>query len=255
MTDGEATVQLRQIQPGTLVSLADAVAASLRDGVLSGRLKPGERILQDRIAADLGVSRQPVREALSRLQVEGLVTELNNGRVIVRQYTHEYICENYLLRRVLESEAVRIAAVTMSDDEINELGRVNVMLKDATGAREPNMILELNDRFHRLIRVSAKHRTLEAFINSLWLGLTIATPLSIPGRAERSIEEHDLVISALRVRDRQAAAWAMADHIDSACREFLEASGLPPSPGLARDDLEHPHQSSATTHSLASETL
>jgi DNA-binding GntR family transcriptional regulator len=235
VTDGEAAVQLRQIQPGTLVSLADAVAASLRDGILSGRLKPGERILQDRIAADLGVSRQPVREALNRLQMEGLVTELNNGRVIVREYTHEDICENYLLRRVLESEAVRIAAVTMSDDEISELASINEMLKEATGAREPNTILELNDRFHRLIRVSTRHRTLEAFINSLWLGVTIATPLSIPGRAERSIEEHDLIISALGMRDGQAAARAMADHIDAACREFLEASGLPPSPGLARE--------------------
>jgi DNA-binding GntR family transcriptional regulator len=213
--------------------LVDAVAESLRDAILSGRLKPGERILQDRVAADLAVSRQPVREAISRLQVEGLVTELNNGRVIVREYTHADICENYLLRRVLESEAVRIAAHTMTDEEIDQLASLNETLKDATRLRNPNTILELNDQFHRLIRVVTKLRTLETFINSLWLGLTIATPLSIPGRAERSVEEHDRIVRALRARDPQAASLAMADHIDSACQEFLVASDLPPSPALA----------------------
>lgn len=255
MADGDVTFQLRQIHPGALVSLADAVVDSLREAILSRRLKSGERILQDRIAAQLGVSRQPVRDALNRLQVEGLVTELNSGRVIVREYSHEDICENYLLRTVLESEAVRIAAITMTDGEINELARVNQTLMDATRDREANTILETNARFHRLIRVCTKHRTLETFINSLWVGLTIATPLSIPGRAERSIEEHDLIVRGLRARDPQAASRAMADHIDSARREFLLASGMPPSPSLDTKDLCGSRQSSAATYSPAPDTL
>jgi DNA-binding GntR family transcriptional regulator len=243
--------QLGQIQPGRLVSLADAVAESLREAILSGQLKGGEPLLQDRIAADLGVSRQPVREAVKRLQAEGLVTELNNRRIIVREYTHADICENYLLRRLLESEAVRIAAVTMTDDDIDELAQVNDTLRAATRARDANTILALNDRFHRLVRVSTKLQTLEAIINSLWQGLTIATPLSIPGRAERSIEEHDLIVRALRARDSQAASRAMADHIDAACHEFLVSSGLAPTPALAASDLAASRQS----HSMAPETL
>jgi DNA-binding GntR family transcriptional regulator len=143
----------------------------------------------------------------------------------------------------------------MTDDEINELAKVNEALRGATRSRDANTILELNDRFHRLVRVSTKHRTLEAFINSLWQGLTIATPLSIPGRAERSIEEHDLIVGALRVRDSKAASRAMADHIDAACHEFLLASGLPPSPALATHDFAASGQSVPASYSLAPETL
>jgi DNA-binding GntR family transcriptional regulator len=239
-TDGDRH-QLGPILPQMLVSLADAVTESLREAILSGRLKAGERILQERVATDLGVSRQPVREAVNRLHAEGLVTELNNGRIIVRVYTPADICENYLLRRVLESEAARIAATTMTDNEINELANVNEALKAATAAREPNKILEFNDRFHRLIRVSTKHGTLEAFINSLWQGLAIATPLSIPGRAEHSIVEHDLITRALKARDPEAAARAMAEHIDSACQDFLRQNGLPltTAPVAAESDESH----------------
>jgi DNA-binding GntR family transcriptional regulator len=227
------TSQLRQIQAGMLTNLADVVAESLRAAILSGQLKSGERILQDSVSADLGVSRQPVRDALHRLHAEGLVTELPNGRVIVREYSHDDICENYLLRRILESQAARIATVTMSDDEISELELVNQSLTRATADRNSNTILNMNDRFHHLIRTGARHRTLDSFISSLWAGYTIATPLSVPGRAERSITEHEAIVSALRARDPQAAADAMTDHIDAACRDFLRSSGQPPSPALA----------------------
>jgi DNA-binding GntR family transcriptional regulator len=225
--------QLRQIRPGVLVNLADAVAESLRAAILSGQLKSGERILQESVSADLGVSRQPVRDALHRLHAEGLVTELPNGRVIVREYTHEDICENYLVRRVLESEAARIAAVMMTDAEIDELQSVNQSFRNAAHEHDSSTVLnQLNDRFHRLIRVAARHPMLEGFISSLWAGLTIATPLSIPGRAERSIVQHEEIVAALRTRDPQAAQRAMVNHIDSACREFLRSSGVPPSPVL-----------------------
>lgn len=233
MAKSEAASQLRQIQAGMLTNLADVVAESLRTAILSGQLKPGERILQESVSAELGVSRQPVRDALHRLHAEGLVTELPNGRVIVREYSHHDICENYLLRRILESQAVRIAAVTMSDDEISELEFVNHSLRRATEDRNSNTILTMNDRFHYLIRTGARHPTLEGFISSLWAGKTIATPLSIPGRAERSTTEHQAIVNALRSRDPQAAADAMTDHIDAACREFLRSSGQPPSPALA----------------------
>jgi DNA-binding GntR family transcriptional regulator len=247
MSKAGTALQLRQIEPGTLVSLSDAVAGSLRSAILSGEMKSGDRILQDRVAADLGVSRQPVRDALNRLEVEGLVTELTNGRVVVREYSTEDVCENYLLRRVLEREAVRIAASTMTDDEIDELAKVNEALRAATGGSEENTVLELNDRFHRLIRVCTKHRTLEGIIDSLWVGLTIATPLSIPGRAERSIKEHDRIVVALRARDPHAASQAMADHIDAACHEYLQSSGLSPSASLAL----HASDASSSTQDAA----
>lgn len=221
----EFPTSLGQIQPGVVVSLADAVASSLREAILSGKLKAGERILQDRLAADLGVSRQPVRDAIKRLQAEGLVTELRNRRLVVREYTRRDILENYLLRRLLEAEAAKIAARTISERDLSELVTLNRELQRATSLSEANRILELNQSFHRLLRYATGLPALVSTIDALWLGITIATPLSVPGRAQHSIEEHDDIIDAIRRRDSHGAEEAMSRHIDGACRDFLMTSG------------------------------
>jgi DNA-binding GntR family transcriptional regulator len=229
VSESSEATQMARIMPETVVSLADAVAGSIRDAILSRRLKAGERIFQDRVAEELGVSRQPVREALKRLQAEGLVRELGNRRVIVREYSHSDVSENYLLRRTLESEATRIAATALTDTALDDLAAVNANLDRVARTGDTTGILDLNERFHRLIWRSTELPTLQGFIESLWMGLTIATPLSIPGRMLRSVEEHEAILRALRARDPERAAQAMAQHIEEAAHEFLASHKTAPS--------------------------
>jgi DNA-binding GntR family transcriptional regulator len=214
------------------LNLSDAVAQSLREAMLSGELHPGERLLQDQLAAELGVSRAPVRDAMQRLQTEGLLIEQANGGIVVREFTHEDLCENYLLRGVLEGEVTRIASLTMTDAAIDELESVNVELRRAALADKPRLVLDLNDQFHFLIRESAGERTLNEFISTLWTRMAIKTRVLMPGRAAHSPVEHAAIIATLRSRAPAEAFEAAQAHVETACREYLDTTGLSATPAL-----------------------
>lgn len=196
----------------------DVVAATLREAILAGRFQPGERLVQDQLAAALRVSRQPVREALSRLESEGLVTQLPQRRAVVREYSESDIRENYLLREVLESEAVRIAADRITAAELEELAALNEAMSRAA---DPSSTVEINASFHRGLHSAARMPNLVRLIDQLWMGFTVFTPLFIPGRVAHSVREHAKVVRALRERDGARAAAAMREHIERASREYF----------------------------------
>ncbi len=213
---------LGPISPGAVSSLVDAVTESIREAILAGRLAGGHHILPEQIASEMGVSRQPVREALKQLRTEGLILQLPNRRLIVREYTDNDIRENYLLRRILEGEAARIAAAMMTADQLDELEAVNEELaREIEKDHEPTRILQLNYRFHFLIRAAISYPMMRSFIDSLWMGITIATPLYVPGRAERSVTEHATIVRAMKDRDPEGAAAAMLLHITGAAKEYF----------------------------------
>jgi len=210
--------RLLPVRAKDIVSVTTLVTESLRSAILEGRLVPGERLLQDELAAGLGVSRQPVREALRQLQNEGLVTTSNNGMAI-RIFTEEDIGENYRLREMLEGEAAFLAAKTINADLVASLELLNDQLRSEF---RPSEILRLNRQFHKIIRTAANSPKLDKFIDELWLGITVATPLTIPGRTTRATREHAAIVKALATRDPTAAREAVRLHISNAAKEYFE---------------------------------
>jgi len=221
MAEEGGVLNLKSITPLGVSSLANVVIDSLRAAIVSGQLAGGQPILPDEIARQSGVSRQPVREALKHLMAEGFITQLPNRRIVVRKYSERDIRENYLLRSLLEGEAASIAATVLSNDSIEELAFINGALKQRIPQSEPTRVLTLNQEFHRIIRSRIQHPTLERLIDLQWLGLTIATPLTIEGRLDRSVSEHDAVIEAIRDHDSHRAKDAMVRHIESAKEEYF----------------------------------
>jgi DNA-binding GntR family transcriptional regulator len=224
--DEDKSAGLQEISASALTSVADLVTDRLRLAILEGRLRPGERILQEQVARRLGISRQPVREALQVLKNEGLVTELLGRGTMVRIFTSDDIRENYHLRRVLEGEACRVAAQYVTEVRLDELRRTNSQIQTAAKAGHSSEILRANYEFHRLIREWTRMPTLVRIITELWSGITIATPLSVPGRVDRSISEHEDIIRAFESGDGEAAAASMRKHIEAAeddCLRILEA--------------------------------
>jgi len=210
----------QKILPPMLVSTADAVTESLREAILRGQFRPGERLLQERLAEDFGVSRQPVREALGRLETEGLVTSLLSGGCAVSEFSQEHVRENYRLRFLLEAEAASEAAVRMTTDEVDELSTVNARLGRAYESGDFSKVLELNRRFHGAIWLSSALPTLTSILDTLWATIAVAAPLLVPGRARQSVVEHDRIIRALQGRDARRAAELMGAHIRAAQADF-----------------------------------
>ena len=215
---------LPQLVPERMPAVTDLAAKAIREAILAGRFRAGQRLVQADVAQMLGVSRQPVREAFRHLESEGLVVPDARGGVVVREYTAGEIAENYHLRTVLEAEAAALAAQEATYSDFEELSNLNDDIRAAVSRSDLDTVVAANFEFHERIRQSCNLALLKQLIDMLWVGYSVITPLFVPGRAARSVIEHDKVITALRQRDSQEAGSAMRQHIQAGFADYQNQS-------------------------------
>jgi len=194
----------------------------LLEEIRTGSLRPGARLTETELAKRLNVSRTPVREAIRKLEADGLVEHVARVGAVVRTLDYAEIIELYEMRAVLESTAARMAAHAATKIEIEELEEINTEMADAI--EDSDRIYELNRQFHLLLLGAAKNRFLIKSMATLQKTLMIlgATTLSETARASSAIEEHRAVLVALRDRDALAAESSMRAHIEAAHRTRLQ---------------------------------
>ncbi len=199
-------------------SAAERAHAELRRRILDGRLSPGRRLKEADLAADLGLSRTPVREALSRLTVEGLLDFRANVGATVAVWSEQQIELMFRIRSLVEPFAAEIAAPQVTDAEVDELRRLCAVMEEAA-RRETQADLarlaEANGRLHRLIIDATRS---DQLIKLAMLALDAPLSLRIFGRytpaeIERSMRHHREIVDALSHRDPAWAASAMRTHI------------------------------------------
>jgi DNA-binding GntR family transcriptional regulator len=200
-------------------SLGDVTYAALRRAALEGRLGDGP-LVQSKVAAMLGTSRAPVRDALRRLEAECLLTCDSRGRYYVKRFDSQELSEVYSLRALLEPHAAAMAVERMDDADVERIRRYEQEAADA--ADDPNVYIELNRRFHfEIYRLSGSAR-LRRFIDSLWSGIPPVTPLSVPSQMERSVRQHKEIVDALARRDKEAVRKALSMHVVDAAVALFE---------------------------------
>lgn len=215
-----------------IASVSDVVVRTVRDAILHGRLQAGDRLQQDKLAQQLRVSRQPVREALRRLQSEGLVVQLPQRWMAVRDFSPHEILEHSRIRLILEPEAARIAAEHIQPSEIEALKSINRAMARLISAGQLSKVAALNAEFHHRIYEAARMPTLTRLIEQLWVNRAVLTPPFIPGgRGRRTIDEHAAVVRALERGSARGAAKAMRDHIARAANEYARRQGAAAAPG------------------------
>lgn len=195
--------------------------ARLLDDIQNGTLPPGSRLTETDIAARFEISRTPVREAIRKLEADGLVSHKPRAGAVVRQLTYPEIMELYEMRYVLEGTAARLAARSASSVEIEELASINAdMAQDPEDGRR---MFDLNRQFHTTLIAAARNRFLVKSVRSIDITMRILGPSTLQetARAREAIEEHDQVIAALRNRDESTAETAMRAHMESAQRTRL----------------------------------
>jgi DNA-binding GntR family transcriptional regulator len=193
-------------------SRADFVYDTLRGWIHSRKFKVGERVREEAVARALGVSRTPVREALSRLQTRGLL-QVSAGGLIVVELTPQQTMELYALREVLEGAAARSAAQHASPNEIAALYQLNAEFGEALG--EPERQATINKEFHQTIYDAARNRYLMRTLEDLHdtLMLLPSTTFTVAGRAEKAVPEHHRMIEAIERRDADEAEREAREHI------------------------------------------
>lgn len=182
--------------------------------IRSGDLAPGARLRETELAARLGISRTPVREAIRQLEADGLVIHAPRQGAVIRALDYAEVMELYEMRAVLEGTAARMAARAASDLELGELEALNAELSAAPDAATA---YELNRQFHLTLLDAAKNRFLVKSMNALQKTLLILGPttLAAPDRAAAAVAEHARLLAALRARDEARAEAEMRAHIEA----------------------------------------
>lgn len=189
--------------------------------IRDGQIAPGTRLREEELARNMGVSRTPVREALSRMQSYGLIA-LRDGGLSVVELDRPQIMELYGMRAVLEGSAAGFAAENASSSDLVGLRHV-ANLFDKLGD-EPADYARMNTVFHRAISEAAHNRYQIRMIEELndYLALLPRTTFEVPGRAELAKAEHRRILDAIEKRDPEAAEKAARDHISAALQARLE---------------------------------
>lgn len=208
-------------------SAADYSYAVLRNEILEGRFAPGRRMREIELSEWLGVSRTPLRQALSRLEVEGLLVMTVRTGLMVASLDEEAMEELYDMREMLEGAAASLAARHASPREVATL-RQMVAAEEAL-PRDPETRAQHNLAFHRLIYTAAHNRFLMKSLDALHDAIALLGPttLAAPGRPEEAQREHARIADAIAAHDAvQAEAEARA-HVRTALtiRERMRAPG------------------------------
>jgi DNA-binding GntR family transcriptional regulator len=191
----------------------EAAYRYIRSAIQGGQFKPGERLREIELAKQIGLSRTPIREALSRLQTDGLVANDATRGVVVAELDYSMVTELYFMREVLEGTAARLVAQHASDVEISILDDLCEQYEAALG--DEAALTASNRRFHDTLYRCSHNRYLLNMVTVLHDALSLlgATTLSHPERAEETLREHRAVVTAIRARDADAAEQALRSHI------------------------------------------
>lgn len=198
-------------------SASDAYEALLA-AIEGGALEAGARLREVELAQRFGISRTPVREALKRLESQGLVAHEPHHGAVVATLDYGQTAELYLMREVLEGTAARLAAIHATETEI---GLLQEMLEqDASLIDRPRQLAHSNRLFHLQVRNAARNRFLVVMLENLRLSLALlaGTTLVMPGRGAASVAEHGRIVACIAAGDPDGAEAAARAHIRAAFR-------------------------------------
>jgi len=193
---------------------------AIRTMILSRKLGAGEIVSEDRIAADLEVSRTPVREALLRLQSDGLMAKEMNQPFRVRLVSNREYFQTMRLRELLEGEAIAVATGKISAEALDDVERDMLALKE-NPAVPAEIHWAADEKLHDLIADASGNDVMAGMIRSLRITTRIFELSGLPSRFRPDTEEHLIIIAALRSGDPEAARASIRAHIRSLTNDVL----------------------------------
>ena len=206
-----------QIQMNEFLPLRDVVFNTLRQAILTGDLKPGERLMEIHLANKLGVSRTPIREAIRKLELEGLVTMIPRRGAEVAQITEKSMNDVLEVRRAMDALCVELACDRISEEELAELKGACDAFAEAVKGGDIKVIAKADVALHDIIVQATGNRRLVQLINNLseQMYRYRFEYLKDASRHQNLIEEHRMIYEGIVKRDREAASQAAKLHIDN----------------------------------------
>ncbi|MFC4944556.1 GntR family transcriptional regulator [Pseudonocardia sp. GCM10023141] len=198
------------------VPLRDQVLEELRDRIITGRYAPGERLTEERLAQDFGVSRNPVREALRTAEAEGFVRMQPRRGVLVARPDASTIRDLFAIRGRLEPLAARLAAERATAEDVTALHSLLDAARAATDRGELDRVAVLNSRLHQKVIDIGGNVWLSAITTSLYRHVQWVFTLTVSHRAPHSWTEHVRLVEAIAAHDPDTAEVLAAAHVEAA---------------------------------------
>lgn len=197
--------------------LRDVVFNTLRQSILTGELKPGERLMEIHLADKLGVSRTPIREAIRMLELEGLVTMIPRRGAEVAQITEKNLREVLEVRGALDALAVELACERITQEELEQLKKACDYFEEETKKGSANQVAQADVALHDIILKASRNEKLVQMIGNFSQQMYRYRLEYVKDEAhyERLILEHQRIYEAIRDRDKERGAEAIRTHIDN----------------------------------------
>lgn len=205
-------------------SLCDAVFKKLKKEILNGTLRPGERLQQTELAKRFGISRMPVRDALKKLESEGLVTVFPERGAEVSMLDLAGLQEACRIAEVLEVLAGGLAIRNVTEKDVEGLGRVIEEMERALSEGDLATWFELDLEFHRRTLAPCESPRLLKMITGLWYAMYHFRRgyYTLPGKAQKAGETHRRMLSAIAARDSEQFAQLIRQHMLESLPNILE---------------------------------
>jgi len=205
--------------------VTDWVYEELKIAILELRLPPGHPLREAALAEQLGVSKTPIREALARLEQEGLAEMTSFKGAVVTGYSRKDLLEIYELRELLENAAARTAAASIEAPALDRLMAICAESRELRAGSDPARLATLITEFDTVLFDQVRNSRIRALIENLRAHLTRIGQLTaeIPGRVQTSVAEHEKIVEAIAARDPDLAEQRMRDHIHSVRDDQLRA--------------------------------
>lgn len=206
-------------------STGETAYERLLDSIRSGIFLPGDRLREEDVGERLSISRTPVREALRRLEADGIIEHRPRLGAVVRKLSHNEVVELYEMRVVLERTAAEMAAKHGTEAEFDTLDDLNAQI--AREKANPSTAAAINQDFHRGLYLACRNRFLLEAARALNNSLLLLGPTTFTDetRVDVVIQQHQSIVDALRNGDAEAAGAAAEAHLNVSLRQRLKALG------------------------------
>ncbi|MCI9143020.1 MAG: GntR family transcriptional regulator [Lachnospiraceae bacterium] len=200
-----------------LLPLRDVVFNTLRQAILTGELKPGERLMEIHLADKLGVSRTPVREAIRRLELEGLVTMIPRRGAEVARITEKSMNDVLEVRRALDALCAELACDRITEEELGDLSRACEHFEHCVKVGDAKKIAQADVALHDIIVQATGNRRLIQLVNNLseQMYRYRFEYIKDSSQHETLIKEHRTIYQSIAGKDKETAAAAARTHIDN----------------------------------------
>jgi len=217
--------RLIPVKLDTYKPLREVVFETLREAIINGTLKPGERMMEIQLAEQLGVSRTPVREAIRKLELEGFVVMIPRKGAYVAGISLKDIADVFEVRAAMEALAAGLAAERITAEELEEMERLLVRIGEHIEANRLEEVVEMDTLFHEALYKASRNLKLEQILQNLreQIQRFRSTSLAFPGRMKEALKNHKKIVEAISDRNTALAQQLAQEHIENAENSMLEA--------------------------------